>query len=124
MSTSSIAISIATPVASPLTAGVIESITMTSADGVSSTGVSVYTVQVPSSYILNSTTIAVGGLSFYTSTTTDLSGGAIAGIVVGLIAIVGLLGLLVFWFLFIRNRQQRAETQKKGGPDHGRPRTP
>ena len=30
-----------------------------------------------------------------------------------MIAGVGLLGMLVFWFIFTRNRRQRAETQKK-----------
>lgn len=62
---------------------------------------------------MNPKTIAVAGLDFYSSTATGLSGGEIAGMVVGMIATVGFLGLLVIWFLSIRNRRQRAETQKK-----------
>jgi hypothetical protein len=44
---------------------------------------------------------------------TGLSGADIAGMVVGMLFGLGLLGLLVFWLFFIKNRRQRAETQKK-----------
>jgi hypothetical protein len=74
----------------------------------------VVTVSVTTGYSSNPTTVAVAGSILYSgSNGVGLTGGEIAGMVIGMIAGVGLLSFLAIWFFFIRNRRQRAETQHK-----------